>query len=128
MKKNNGLFPSPRAYRCRLFQIGDTLCSWQLMWDCARKKYVCLRRVSDFFNVEARKRYEKQVYVRRPKMTAEQVSKVAEIFELMGTKTENRRTILDLLMKDRWNKAAEEMCEKLAKADWEKYGKKSLSL
>ena len=122
MKKNNGLFPSPRKYRCRLFQIGDTVCSWQLMWDCARKQYVCFRNVSDFFNAKARKRYEKQVYVRRPKMTAEQARKVAEIFEVMGTKTENRGTILDLLMKDRWSKAAEEMCEKLAKADWEKYG------
>jgi hypothetical protein len=83
-----------------------------------------MRHVSDSFNDEARKRYEKQVYVRRPKMTAEQGSKVAEIFEVMGTKTENRRKILDLLMEDRWHKAAEVLCEKLAKADWEKYGEK----
>ena len=124
MKNDGFVFPSPRKYRCRRFQIGDTLCSWQLMWDCAREKYVCWRSVDDSFNDEARKRYEKNVYVRCPKMTAEQVSKVAEIFEVMGTKTENRRTILDLLMKDRWHKAAEMLCEKLAKADWEKYGEK----
>ena len=125
MEKNGGLvFSSPRKYRCRRFQIGTAWCSWQLMWDCAREKYVCWRCVDAYHNDEERKRYEKRVYARRPKMTAKQVSKVEEIFEVMGTKTENRRTILDLLIKDRWHEAAEVLCEKLAKADWEKYGEK----
>lgn len=128
MEKNSGLFPSPREYRCRLFQIGDTLCSWQLMWDCARKQYVCIRNVSDFFNAEARKRYEKQVYVQCPKMTAGEKAAADNLFKMIKTSKAHQEQVIHILLKDRWQKAAEEMCEKLAKSDWERYGKKGLSL
>ena len=127
--KNDGLeFPSPMKYRCRVFQIGDALCSWQLMWDCASKKYVCCRYVSNFFNEELRKRYEKQVYVRRPKMTAEENAAADNLFKMMKTSKAHQEEVIHILLKDRWQKAAEVLCEKLAKADWERYGKKGLSL
>ena len=113
-------------YRCKPFQIGNAWCSWQLMWDCIRKQYVCYRCVNDAPRDETLKKHEKSVYVARPEITAEEKSAVDALFELMGTKEENRGKILDMLIDDRWHDKAVEMVEKLAKADWEKYGKENV--
>lgn len=108
-------------YRCKLFQIDNAKCSWQLMWDYARKSYVCYRCVMDALRDETTKKYEKSVHVPRPEITAEEKSAVDALFELMGTKEEDRGRILDILIEDRWHDKAVDMVEKLAKADWEKY-------
>ena len=113
-------------YRCRLFQIGNARCSWQLMWDCACKSYVCHRCVMDALRDERTKKYEKSVHVPRPDITAEERSAADALFELMGTKEENRGKILDMLVDDRWHDKAVDMVEKLAKADWDKYGKENV--
>lgn len=122
--KNDGLvFPSPRKYRCRLFQIGTAWCSWQLMWDCSRNEHVCFRYVNDTLRDESRKRLEKSVWVPCPEMTADEKSAADNLFKMMKTSKEHQEKVIHILLKDRWQKAAEVLCEKLAKADWEKYGK-----
>ena len=122
--KNGGLvFPSQRKYRCKPFQIGTAWCSWQLMWDCSRNKHVCLRYVHDTMRDESLKRLEKSVWVPRPKMTADEKSAADNLFKMMKTSKEHQEEVIHILLKDRWQKAAEVLCEKLAKADWEKYGK-----
>lgn len=122
--KNDGLvFPSPRKYRYRLFQIGTAWCSWQLMWDCSRKQYVCCRYVNDTLRDETFKKYEKRVYVARPEITADEKAAADNLFKMMKTSKAYQEKVIHILLKDRWQKAAEVLCEKLAKADWEKYGK-----
>ena len=122
--KNDGLvFPSPRKYRCRLFQIGTAWCSWQLMWDCSRNEHVCFRNVNDTMKDKSLKRLEKSVWVPRPEMTADEKSAADNLFKMMKTSKEHQEKVIHILLKDRWQKAAEVLCEKLAKADWEKYGK-----
>lgn len=123
MNKNNGLFPSPRKYRCRMFQIGTAWCSWQLMWDCSRNEHVCFRLVNDTLGDESLKRLEKSVWVPRPKMTADEKAAADNLFKMMKTSKAHQEEVIHILLKDRWHKLAHEMCEKLAKADWEKYGK-----
>lgn len=121
--KNGGLvFPSPRKYRCRLFQIGTAWCSWQLGWNCSRNQYVCCRAVNDTLRDESLKRLEKHVWVPCPKMTAVEKAAVDNLFKMMKTSKEHQEEVIHILLKDRWQKAAEVLCEKLAKADWEKYG------
>lgn len=122
--KNGGLvFPSTRKYRCRLFQIGTAWCSWQLGWDCSRHKHVCFRHVNDTLRDGSLKRLEKSVWVPCPEMTADEKAAADNLFNMMKTSKADKEKVIHILLKDRWQKAAEVLCEKLAKADWEKYGK-----
>lgn len=111
-------------YRCRMFQIGTAWCSWQLMWDCSRNEYICWRVVNDTLFDESLKRLEKHVWVPCPKMTAVEKAAADKLFKMMKTSEAYQEEVIRILLKDRWQKAAEDLCEKLAKADWEKYGGK----
>ena len=122
MKNGVSDIPSPKKYRCRPFLIGKAKCSWQLGWDCYRNKHVCWRVVSDTLFDESLKKLEKHVWVPCPKMTAAEKAAVDNLFKMMKTSEAYREEVIRILLKDRWQKAAEVLCEKLAKADWEKYG------
>ena len=95
--KNDGLvFPSPRKYRCRLFQIGTAWCSWQLMWDCSRNEHVCFRNVNDTMKDKSLKRLEKSVWVPRPEMTADEKSAADNLFKMMKTSKEHQEKVLSV--------------------------------
>jgi hypothetical protein len=122
--KNGGIvFSSTGKYRGRLFQIGTAWCSWQLGWDCSRNEHVCFRHVNDTLRDESLKRLEKSVWVPCPEMTADEKAAADNLFKMMKTSKAHQEKVIHMLLKDRWQKAAEVLCEKLAKADWEKYGK-----
>lgn len=111
-------------YRCRIFKINGCDCSWQVMMDCSDKCLVCDRIVhSIFVDDEVKTKVQKTVRVPKPRMTSDEKAAANNLFKMFKTKKEDRNNIVEILLRDRWQNAAEEQCEKLAKADWEKYGK-----
>lgn len=112
-------------YQCRMFQINGCDCSWQVMMDCSDKCWVCYRIVhSIFVDDEVRTKIRKVVKVPKPRMTSEEKAAANNLFKMFKTKKEDRNKIVEILLSDRWHKLADEMCERYAKADWEKFGEK----
>ena len=109
-------------YRCRVFSIDGVECSWQFMEDREGPVY-CRHACSFAVPRSVESRITKEIRVPRPEMTAEEKELADNLFRKMKTSKERQRKIISILTEDRWDKAVEEMGEKLAKADWEKYGK-----
>ena len=111
-------------YQCRTFKINGCDCSWQVMMNCSDECWVCYRTVhSIFVDDEVKTKIQKAVRVPKPEMTADEKAAADNLFKMMKTSNAHQEKVIHILLKDRWQKAAEVLCEKLAKADWEKYGK-----
>lgn len=104
-------------YRGRLFEINGKLYSWQLMFDS--KGPLCCRYLSSFGSGHE----EKRIRVPKPDMSLVETGALDTLFETFHLCKKDQEAIINICLNKRWREDAEKMCERIAKADWEKYGK-----
>ena len=104
-------------YRGRLFALNGELYSWQLMFDS--KGPLCCRYLLSGCSGE-----EKRVRVPKPDMSLVEMGALDTLFETFHLCNKDQEAIINICLNKRWNEDAKKMCERLAKADWEKYGRR----
>lgn len=107
-------------YSGRIFKIDGRMYSWQLLFD--GNGPICRR--GQTFSFADKKSREKTVRVPRPAITKEERRALDTLFELFSLEGRSRKLIQDECLKKRWEEKAHAMIEKLARKDWEIYGKK----
>lgn len=107
-------------YRGRIFEIDGHMYNWQLLF--GGNGPIC-RRIRPF-SFAGEGSHEKTVRVPRPTVTKEEMRALDTLFKLFSLEGESRKLIQDECLNKRWEKKAYAMIEKLARKDWEKYGKK----